>query len=226
MRSSEGAAVLAPAAAEPGLDHPSQPAGWGRNRNLQAPGRLGLSLLACVCGRASSFGQSVLKSAERPERTKVSEPLRRVHHLSGRPPRGQMDSASAHHTVPFLHMFLAGEIACYVALLLHGLAAMDAFAVSSTVGGARGAMEVSEHKMPPPQQQTGEVLWAAARPGDRGSGVRRCKRNCFSFIGAARACGAKRMTKNHVAPLPLPYDMDVGRAYESDDARYFVVLLL
>lgn len=112
-------------------------------------------------------------------------------------------------------------MACYVALLLHGLAAMDAFAVSSTVGGARGAMEVSEHKMPPPQQQTGEVLWAAARPGDRGSGVRRCKRNCVSsaLLGL---CGAKRMTKNHVAPLPLPYNMDVGRAYESDDARYFV----
>lgn len=122
----------------------------------------------------------------------------------------------------FYRCFLQGEMACYVALLLHGLAAMDAFAVSSTVGGARGAMEVSEHKMPPPQQQTGEVLWAAARPGDCGSGVRRCKRNCVSFIGAARAVWGQKDDEKPCRPLPLPYDMDVGRAYESDDARYFV----
>lgn len=167
MRSSEGAAVLAPAAAEPGLDHPSQPAGWGWNRNLQAPGCLGLSLLACVCGRASSFGQSVLKSAERPERTKVSEPLRRVHHLSGRPPRGQMDSASAHHTVPFLHMFLAGGDG-----LLCGIAAAWACCygcICCVVDGRwrEGAMEVSEHKMPPPPPTTNGRGTLGGRPTGR-----------------------------------------------------------
>lgn len=105
----------------------------------------------------------------------------------------------------FYTCFLQGEMACYVALLLHGLAAMDAFAVSSTVGGARGQWKFRNIRCPPPpQQQTGEVLWAAAQPGDRGSGVRRCKRNCVSFIGAARAVWGQKDDEKPCRP-PTPF---------------------
>lgn len=103
----------------------------------------------------------------------------------------------------FYTCFLQGEMACYVALLLHGLAAMDALAVSSTVGGARGAIEVSEHKMPPPNNKRARY---SGRPPDRATAAVVCADangtvSCSSALLGLR--GAKRMPKNHVAPYPF-----------------------
>lgn len=220
-----GAAVLAPAAAELGLDHPSHPAGWGRNRNLQAPGRLGLQLLACA---ASSFAQSALKSAERPERTEVAvEPCQGqsrcfislggvcIPNLGG-PQEGRTIMPPSIMPLHFYTYPLPREGDGLVVLLLHGVAAIDAFAVSSTWRPRRphageGGVEGSEHKMP--SRPAPKRARCSERPPDRATAVVVCA-DANGIVSCSSALlglyGAKRITKGHVAP-PFPPSLRHGR---------------